>query len=188
MSQFRGMLTKYNYEYRRPFLGEAFIPKLDDWHVEDCRDPELDNRLRFLCDQRFHVEKETHESIWHSASKAWDKVAVGTKTNVQLDWNAWYLNPTSLVVPTTKDGIYFVRTVTAICFASLCLLLRNLSTAQEVEEAWLKMPIVKPRKPNRGSSSKDKKWQGDWQWKGRDNSWGKSYGGGQSSSSWGNYK
>ena len=30
MTQFRGMLSKYNYEYRRPFLEEAF-PVLDAW-------------------------------------------------------------------------------------------------------------------------------------------------------------
>ena len=115
-------------------------------------------------------------------------MAVGTFAGIDLDWDGWMNNPSSLVVPTKKTGIYFMRTVVAIGFAALCLLLRDLNSAQEIEEAWLKMPIVKPRKTNRGTSSGDNKWKGDSKGKGRDNSWGKSYGGGQSSSSWGNYK
>ena len=186
VTQFRGMLTKYNYEYRRPFLGEAFIPSLDTWKLEDCRPQEIDDRLQFLSSNWFRVPMK---NIWHSANKAWDRVAVDCKAAIALDWDEWEKNPSSLVVPTTKPGIYFVRTVLAIGFAALCLLLRDLNSAQEIEEAWLKMPIVKPKKTNRGTSSTaDNKWKGDSKWKGRDNSWGKSYGGGQSSWSWGKYK
>ena len=93
-----------------------------------------------------------------------------------LDWQEWTKHPSSLVVPTVTTGKIFVRSVLAICFPGLCLILKDFNSVEEIEHAWLQMPIVKPKKPNRGTAA------GGWNY-----SWGgKSWGGGQSSrsSSW----
>ena len=40
-----------------------------------------------------------------------------------------------------------MRTVLAIGFAGLCLILKDFNSAEEIEDAWLQMPIVKAKKP-----------------------------------------
>ena len=101
-------------------------------------------------------------------------MAVGTFVGrpPSLDWGKWRENPSSLVVPTDTTGVYFVRTVLAIGFAGLCLILKDFNSAEEIEDAWLQMPRVKPKKPNRGTSA------------GSMHKRGQPWGGGQSSGSW----
>ena len=105
-------------------------------------------------------------------------MAVGTlpESGPQLDWGEWERQPSSMVVPTKTTGVYFVRSVLAITFAGLCLILRDFNSAEEIEQAWLEMPVVKGKKKNRGTTT------GGWK-----SSWGGFYwSGGQSggSSSW----
>ena len=101
-------------------------------------------------------------------------MVVGTlpESGPQLDWEAWRRQPSSMVVPTRTTGICFVRSVLAIGFAGLCLILKDFNSAQEIEDAWLQMPKVKARKANRGTSA-------GWMYKR-----GLSWGGGQSSGYW----
>ena len=102
-------------------------------------------------------------------------MAVGTFSDDienDLDWTAWAKHPSSLVVPTDTTGVYFVRTVLAIGFAGLCLILKDMNSAEEIEAAWLQMPRVKAKKANRGTSA-------GWMHKR-----GQAWGGGHSSGSW----
>ena len=57
IAQFRGMESKYYYEYRRPFLEEdAFnFPGLESWMMLDCSSGKMDHQLRFLRGDFFHV-------------------------------------------------------------------------------------------------------------------------------------
>ena len=63
----------------------------------------------------------------------------------------------SMLVPTITSAasssavgdvsFHIVRTVSAISFPALCWLLRDCHTAEEIEQAWLHMPLVRPGKP-----------------------------------------
>ena len=77
MTQFRGMLSKYNYEYRRPFLEEAFLV-LDAWKMEDNRSGKIDERLGFLRGDFFHVNIE---SVFYTVrTKYIPVIFVGTRS------------------------------------------------------------------------------------------------------------
>ena len=66
-------------------------------------------------------------------------------------------SPTSAV----GEEQYYVRSVTTVTFPALCYLLGEQFTAAEIEEVWLALPIVKPGKPNRGTTGHKKanKWK-----------------------------
>ena len=180
VTEFKGMMAKYNYEFRRPFLtrDDADFPKLDTWTMQNCTDATAFDRLEFLRGPFFRVNIRDVFELADAARK--HQVAVGTlsESRHQLDWQEWRRQPSSMVVPTTTTGIYFVRSVLTIGFASLCLILKDMNSVAEIEEAWLQMPKVKPKKTNRGTST-----GGAWH-----HSWvGTSWDGGQSdakSSSW----
>ena len=179
VTQFRDMLSKYNYEFRRPFLERdaAHFPELDTWTMQNCTAAKVLDRFDFLRGDFFRV-KVTDDVFSLAEAARKHQVVVGTlpESAPQLDWEAWRRQPSSMVVPTRTSGICFVRSVLAIGFAGLCLLLKDFNSVEEIEHAWLQMPIVKPKKPNRGTAA------GWWNY-----SWGgKSWGGGQSSrsSSW----
>ena len=70
-----------------------------------------------------------------------------------VDWTAAVGAPSSMLVPTTV-GYQYVREVLAISFPSLCWLLRDHHTAEEIETAWLHMLLLKPGKSNRGEQKK----------------------------------
>ena len=149
IAQFCGMENKYYYEYRMPFLvGDAFnFPGLDSWMMLDCSSGKMDHQLRFLNELRgdfFHVNMQ---DVFDSARAAWkDQVASGTFSDDvenQLHWTAWAKHPSSVVVPTVTTGKFFVRSVLAICFPGLCLILKDFNSVEEIEHAWLQMPIVK---------------------------------------------
>ena len=151
IASFKGMLGKYNYEYRRPFVGDLF-PELDSWTMTFRDTPSMTfrDRLDYLRGHFFHVEEQ---EVYAFATKAYKKqVADGVFAGVELCWKEWEKSPSSLVVPTTVPGMFFVRSVLATNFACLCEILKELNTTEEIETAWLKMPIVKPVKKNRGTN------------------------------------
>lgn len=45
---------------------------------------------------------------------------------------------------------HYVREVLAISFPAFCWMLRDDHTADEIETAWVYMPLVRPGKSNRG--------------------------------------
>ena len=135
------------------------------------------DRLDFLRGDFFRV-KITDDVFSLAEAARKHQVVVGTlpASAPQLDLEAWRKQPSSMVVPTRTTGIFFVRSVLAIGFPGLCLLLKDFNSVEEIQHAWLQMPIVTPKKPNRGTAA------GGW-----NSSWGgKSWSGGQSSwsSSW----
>ena len=70
----------------------------------------------------------------------------GTQIWDQADWFAWEKAKSSMIVP-MKDGASavgdFGRTVVTTSFHALCWLLGDFHTADEIEEAWERMPLVK---------------------------------------------
>ena len=80
VTQFRGMLSKYNYEFRRPFLERdaAHFPELDTWTMQNCTAAKVFDRLDFLRGDFFRVTikdvfffggggAETSGGRWHSS-------------------------------------------------------------------------------------------------------------------------
>ena len=103
----------------------------------------IDDRLRSHRGNFFHVDKE---SVVPFAQEAWeDQVAVGTAL-IPLNWDEWYNALSSLVIPTEIRGVFFVRMVLTISFAGLFHLLKESNSMDEIERAWLQMPLVKARK------------------------------------------
>jgi len=50
-----------------------------------------------------------------------------------------------------------------VCFPAFCYLLGRHFTAAEIETAWLKLPLVKPLRKNRGTiNTGDRKWKQHW--------------------------
>ena len=93
-----------------------------------------------------------------------------------VDWNSFknwrdsFANspPSSMLVPcyssAVGDNFHYARAVLGINFAALCWLLQHDYTADEIEDAWQHMPVIKPGKTNRGApggnrASKWKRWK-----------------------------
>ena len=75
-----------------------------------------------------------------------------------------------MLVPRNDGNEYLCRTVVTTCFPAFLYLLGEHFTAREVEDAWVKLPIVKAGKRNRGTSAGEWRWSGhaqhderDWQ-------------------------
>ena len=92
--------------------------------------------------------------------------------NGDVDWNSWCWESPSFAAFETRIGSsmlvpvsfnhsavdeYYFRSVTTVCFPAFCYLLGKQFTAAEIEEAWLKLPIVKPGKKKRGTASHTRK-------------------------------
>ena len=142
-----GLLTKYNWEFRHPCPKKCiYSSNLDVWHkvAEEKIDSDL---LAHFSASQFQVDVEELRE-----SPIWDKEDV--------DWTAW---GSSMIVPAMDwtsastsaigDKCFYVRKVLSINFPGLCCMLQKYHTADEIEEAWLHMPLVKRGKANRGSSS-----------------------------------
>ena len=86
----------------------------------------------------------------------------------RIDYESWVKHHSSMVIPlfpkppfpqqlissAIGDKIeYLVRDVLTISFPALCFLFGDTFTAVQLEEAWLKMPLVKPCKPSRGTNA-----------------------------------
>ena len=140
-----GLLAKYNWQYRRPF-PQYWNVKLDAW--------------RLMADgKEFDMFRGKD---YHVRGNELQETSVWQKLNV--DWEAWACSPSSMLVPTTTCAPsssavgdsspvrqVYVRRVVTINFPALCWLLRKNHSAAEVEEAWLRMPLVKCGKKNRSN-------------------------------------
>ena len=121
-----GLFSKYNLEYRRPYPQHRNIAGMDVWKT----------LVEAPCDSPFTSEDFRVELRDFSGTQIWD----------QADWFAWEKAKSSMIVP-MKDGASavgdFGRTVVTTSFHALCWLLGDFHTADEIEEAWERMPLVK---------------------------------------------
>ena len=67
VTQFRGMLSKYNYEFRRPFLERdtSHFPEIDTWRMQNCTSAKVFDRLDFLRGDFF--PREDHRRLFFGA-------------------------------------------------------------------------------------------------------------------------
>ena len=145
-----GVVTKYSWQFRRPFPQHCNVD-LDTWQkapwhtlasaagsiqVEICSRPEY----MLLC-----VDELRETAMWLQEN---------------VDWKGLRAAPGSMLIPTMRvpesapaavpeAPYYYVRSVLTISFPALCWMLRHYHTAEEIHEAWLNMPIVKPGTSNR---------------------------------------
>ena len=159
----RGLLAKYNLEYRRPYPQHCNATALDSWRRMSKGDLD-DERVRRFSTHPFHVSIVDFRGtalLHHGRERS-------------VDWAAWRLSPSSMVVPLPAGGELsavggndcFARKVVTINFPALCWLLRDDHSADEIELAWLCMPLVKRGKANRGSGGgwqKNRGSGGGWQ-------------------------
>ena len=146
--QMLGLLAKYNWQFRRPYPQRGNVLRLDQ--LDGWRPVATDrldaNQVQIFSGHQYHIDlREFRETfIWAQEN---------------VDWTAAVGAPSSMLVPTTV-GYHYVRTVTGICFPSLCWVLRRYHTAEEIETAWLHMPLLRPGKSNRGTQGRQKKGKG----------------------------
>ena len=157
-SDMKGLFTKYTWQYRMP--SPISYVMIDEWtKSQGIPDREL---LMFFQGGEFDIEKGDlkRTPIW----KAED-----------VDWESWCSESpsfkligtdigSSMLVPVSFDRSavdeYYIPSVFAVCFPAFCYLLGKQFTAAEIEDAWLKLPIVKPGKKNRGAASHTRrKWK-----------------------------
>ena len=152
--QMEGLLTKYNWQVRRPFPQHWNVNQLDTWQKvatnrldTDQMDAASDKRYRIATPELYGT------SVWHHGD---------------VDWKAMGKTCSSLLVPTRPVSaassavgdvsFHYVREdVLGICFNALCWLLRHHHTAVEIEAAWQTMPIVRPGRPNRSDPAPGQK-------------------------------
>ena len=139
-----GLLLKYNLEFRRACPKKQIKSDLDVWSKVAEATMESD-WFSFFTSAQFQVPVEELRE-----STIWDKTDV--------DWTAWI---SSMIAPAWSgssaasaigDKCFYVRKVLTISFPALCVMLQQFHTATEIEQAWLRMPLVKLRKANRGSA------------------------------------
>jgi len=149
-SEMKGLLSKFNWEFRRP--SPIKWGMLDCWTKSQSNlDPVL---LLVFQSGDFDIAKDdlTHTTIWEREDVDWASWAgVGTSIGSSM------LVPVS--VGDSAVAAYLCRSVTTVCFPAFCYLLGTQFTAAEIEEAWLKLPLVKPGKSNRGTAGGRKKWR-----------------------------
>ena len=140
-----GLVAKYNWQFRRPYPQRCNLlqlDKLDAWRPVATERLDASQVATFPGHQ-YHIDlREFRETfIWEQGD---------------VDWTAAVGVPSSMLVPTTA-GYQYVREVLAISFPSLCWLLRHHHTAEEFETAWLRMPLLRLGKSNRGGRGGQKK-------------------------------
>ena len=159
-SEMKGLLTKYNWEYRRPCPNQFAM--LDHWTraQESTLDPDM---LRLFLAAGYHIPRRDlrHTMLWGRRD---------------VDWTSWLTAGnsadgeslgSSMLVPVAADhSAFFCRSVTTACFPSFCYLLGTEFTAAEIEEAWLKLPLVKAGKKNRGTNAggRNRASNSNWKW------------------------
>ena len=145
-----GLISKYNWEYRRPYLYPEIVP-LEHWSSMRAKDLPH-GALQVLHDRKFRVEWEQlrQTPVWDCDAVAdmdppssmmlplWSKSAVGG------EW--------------VTDEWAMVRRVLAISFPRLCVELMGQYTAREIAEAWERSPIVCNRKPSGGPPGPGTRW------------------------------
>ena len=137
-----GLVAKYNWQFRRPYPQRCNVVQLDQldaWRKVATKSLDA-SQVQIFSGQQYRIDsREFRETfIWQQED---------------VDWTAAVGAPSSMLVPATV-GFHYVREVSAMSFPSLCWLLRNHHTAEEIETAWLQMPLVKPGKSNRGQKKK----------------------------------
>ena len=124
----RGLLSKFNLQYRRPYIANHDA-ELEVWN------PVRAALGAQLSAQYFHIHERDLES---------------TVVFREIDRNKG--GPNSMVVNTFSGKM--VRTVVGISFPALCLLLQEVHNAVDIERAWTEMPMVRCGKANtRGTST-----------------------------------
>ena len=150
----KGMLSKYNWEMRHPFPVKCGT--LDSWTESQAN---LDSALLHQFQSGdFDIAKDnlTHTTIFERkdvdwASWAWAGTSIGSSMLVPVS------------VGDSAVGEYLCRSVTTVCFPAFCYLLGTHFTAAAIETAWLKLPLVKPLRKNRGTiNTGDRKWKQHW--------------------------
>jgi hypothetical protein len=141
--ELKGLMTKYNYEYRRPCASDSIM--MDNWCSyftnmgSQVITPDL---LDIFHGDDYNVDEDQLRNtfVWGQGSVAWQT------------WKG-----SSMLVPITPEdpavgaNEYLCRCVITTCFPAFCYVLGENFTAREVEVAWKKLPIVKTGKKNRGT-------------------------------------
>ena len=137
-----GMLSKFNWEYRRPSpTDNAF---LDSWS-KSRQGITSDMLETFLHSGDFNIERNElrHTYPWAKKDVDWTEWGVGNG----VDYCAWtgssMLVPISLNDSAVGERTYYQRSVTTICFPAFCFLLGQKFTAAEIGDAWMQLPLVK---------------------------------------------
>ena len=135
-----GLVDKYNWQFRRPYPQRSNV-ELDIWRKVPAKTLRAE-QIDFFSDEEHSVDtNELREtSIWLQGDIDWpalwrvSSMIVPAKDRSTPPWLVGNVNPI----------YYYVRQVLTISFPALCWLLRNHATADDIETAWLHMPIVKP--------------------------------------------
>ena len=143
-----GLVAKYNWQYRRPFPHHCNM-ELDAWRKVATKSLGAGQVAIFSGHQyRIGLGEFRETFIWQQEN---------------VDWTALRAAPSSMLVPTMagsaassgmSDSFHYVRQVLAISFPALCWALRDYHTAEEIETAWVHMPLLKAGKSNRGQKRK----------------------------------
>jgi hypothetical protein len=141
-TEMRGLLAKYNHQYRRPFPHHCIV-ELDSWKRVP-KDEMRGAQIEYFAGPQFQIC-----STSLTECGPWDE------SDVDLDESS-----SSMIVPVKSDVFVedqnwqCVRKVLGISFAALCWLLQHDFSAEQIEDAWTSMPIIKPGKKNRGVHSR----------------------------------
>jgi len=143
----KGLISKYNLQYRRPWPKHEMLPKVERWYTMRLRDLPH-GALEVLHGQNFSVEwQELREtSVWGHP----DVVDMELPSSMILSlWSRSAVGGTWVT-----DEWAMVRRVPAISFPQLCLALMGQFSARAIEAAWQSFPIISDRKASGGPSSK----------------------------------
>ena len=104
-------------------------------------------------DYKIDKEQLRNTSVWGEGNvlwQTWKGLRVGPETGSSM------LVPIKPEDPAVGGDEYLCRTGVTTCFPAFLYLLGKHFTAREVEVAWIKLPIVKTGKKNRGTMA------GEW--------------------------
>ena len=140
---FLGMLSKYNFEYRRPFPMQRNAPTLDVWHrtVVGARQPLAQAAVNDMMAPCFLVPEI-------------EGTFEGQDDTLYVDWIAPMSSMMARLQSAVGDDNQYAlfRDVLGINFPCFCYFLKDDFTARQIEEAWLQCPVIRRAKTSRGST------------------------------------
>jgi hypothetical protein len=144
--EMRGLLAKYNGEYRLPYPQHHNV-EFESWKKVAKAQLHRD-QIRYFGGPQFHIKSASlNGTILWPENQNFDEGDV--------KWNAVC---SSMVVPAASavgdEDHYHIRKVLGIRFAGLCWLFQHYFSAEKIEQAWACMPIIKWGKKNRGFNTK----------------------------------
>ena len=151
-----GLFNKYNLEYRRPYPQHRNMMRMDVWDSVPTPwtlAPSNKAAVALFASADFGVAQNDLRGtqIWDEEQTDWDAFGkVSSSMIVKMKDGASSASSSSSAFGDIKTCL--VRSVVTTSFPALCWLLGDCYTADEIEEAWKRMPLVKlPRDQSQDS-------------------------------------